>query len=61
MRSRAPWLVFSPVIYYVQGGIWVWTLWPDLAMVLDAPMFTFRNDKQGYATTNQELTTFSRD
>ena len=24
-------------------------LWPDLAMVLDAPMFTFRNDKQGYS------------
>ena len=49
LRSRAPWLVFSPVMYYVQGGTWVWTLWPDLALVLDAPLFTFCNDKQGYA------------
>lgn len=50
MRKSAPWLSLASTIYYSAGGRnheCVWRTWPDLALVLDAPVFYFRNQKQG--------------
>ena len=38
MRSRAPWMVLSSVVYGTFAAV------PDLALVLDAPVFFFRNE-----------------
>ena len=47
MRSQAPWLSFSPFLYYPAGsGSWL-TKWADLGMALDSPVFFFRNEKRG--------------
>ncbi len=47
MRTYAPWLSLASTVYYSENGAIVWKNWPDLALALDAPVFYFRNQKQG--------------
>ena len=47
MRSQAPWLNFSPFLYYPAGSDSWLTKWADLGMALDSPVFFFRNEKRG--------------
>ena len=48
MRSVAPWLSLASTCYYLIDGNILWNALPDFALVLDAPVFYFRNEKQGY-------------
>ena len=43
----SPGLAFVPVIYLLQGGVQTLATVPDLLLVLDAPLFYFRNELQG--------------
>ena len=57
MRQWAPWLSFGPTIYYRPPGAAynpdgslvhsTLELCPDLALAIDAPVFFFRDEKQG--------------
>jgi hypothetical protein len=44
MRNRAPWMNFSPYIYYPNGSNWA-ANWSDLVLTLDSMVFYFRNQK----------------
>ena len=47
MRSVAPWMSWSPLMYFSQDGHPIGETWPDLFLTLDAPTFYFRNQKDG--------------
>eukprot|EP00039_Didymoeca_costata_P000726 m.47008 g.47008 ORF g.47008 m.47008 type:complete len:744 (-) comp10436_c0_seq2:87-2318(-) len=48
MRKRAPWLTFNSVVYAPFDGVdGESSRSPDLALILDAPVFFFRNAGQG--------------
>lgn len=47
LRAHAPHMSFLPVVYYSEGSAPVASLWPDLILVMDAPLFYFRNQREG--------------
>jgi hypothetical protein len=47
MRSHAPRMAFLPVVYYSEGKESVLERWPDLILTMDAPLYYFRNQRQG--------------
>jgi hypothetical protein len=44
MRTQAPWMNFSPIVYYPNGPAWT-SNWSDLGLTLDSMIFFFRNQK----------------
>lgn len=51
LRAATPWVNLISTVYYNEGGPgpenFIWKLWPDLPLVIDTPLFYFRNQKQG--------------